>query len=202
MKPSAKKRNYLANISQNTWYFRVCPCRSIPKCFLSAKHQIFTNYIIVSCQEKNPDQKILIFHDEKIFSKFEIWNFLKFQNFRRKNQKCRKTFFRKIFFKEKVWKKMFRKNIFRHFWFFHRKFWNFKKCQISNFENIFSSWKINIFHPIFFWQGMIILHRKITLALSLFNLGKLGTGTGPRTLQIHPDLPSSYVFSREASHVD
>ena len=92
-------------------------------------------------------------------------------------------------------------------------FWNFKKVRkffknfvkkfpMSNFENIFSSWKINIFHPDFFsWQGMIILYRKITLALSLFDFGKLGTGRGPRTLQIHPDLPSSNIFSREASYV-
>ena len=46
---------------------------------------------------------------------------------------------------------------------------------------------------------MIILHRKITPALSLFDFAQIGTGRGPRTLQIHPDLPSSNVFSREAS---
>ena len=47
----------------------------------------------------------------------------------------------------------------------------FLKNLNQNFENQFLSWKINIFCPGFFsWQGMIILHRKTTPALSLFDL--------------------------------
>ena len=29
-------------------------------------------YITISCQEKNPEQKILFFHDEKLFLKIEL----------------------------------------------------------------------------------------------------------------------------------
>ena len=43
-------------------------------------------------------------------------------------------------------------------------------------------------------------HWKITSALSLFNFDHIGTGKRPRTLQIHPNPPSSDTFSREASH--
>ena len=83
-----------------------------------------------------------------------------------------------------------------NFRFFVRK--NFQKFPISNFENGFSSWKINIFYPDFFsWQGMIILHRKTTPALSLIDLSleRFGqTSTNPW------NSPSSYIFSREASN--
>ena len=68
---------------------------------------------------------------------------------------------------------------------------------ISNFENGFSSWKFNIFYPDFFsWQGMIILHRKTTPALSLFDLSQERHG---QTSTNPWNSPSSYVFSREAS---
>ena len=47
---------------------------------------------------------------------------------------------------------------------------------------------------------MIILHRIVTPALSLFDSGENGTGRGPRTLQNHPDPPSCNVFSRRPSY--
>ena len=51
------------------------------------------------------------------------------------------------------------------------------------FGNVFVT-KNNIFHPDFFsWQGMIILHRKTTPALSLFDLSRIGPGQRPRTLE-------------------
>ena len=148
---------------------------------------------------------------KKIWQNFETFSelFSKFQNFHFSN-----WFFEENF-SENFWsRKKFRQLFFSERFFFEKsiwkmKFWNFEKSSeilsnffpISNFENIFSSWKFNIFHPnFFFWQGMIILHRKITLALSLFDLDKLGTGTGPRTLQIHPDPPSSLIF-RERLHM-
>ena len=49
-------------------------------------------------------------------------------------------------------------------------------------------------------QGMIILHRIVTPALSLFHCARNGTGRGPRTLQNHPDLPSCNTFSRMPSY--
>ena len=47
---------------------------------------------------------------------------------------------------------------------------------------------------------MIILHRLVTTALSLFNFAQNGTGRGPRTLQNYPNPPSSYTFSRRPSY--
>ena len=46
---------------------------------------------------------------------------------------------------------------------------------------------------------MIILIGIITAALSLFDFAHFRPGRGARTLQIHPNLPSSDTFSREAS---
>ena len=61
-------------------------------------------YIIISCQEKNPEQKILIFHDENWFSKFEEKYF--------RDQKIFETFsYEKI---NEKWK-------FQNFDFFARK---------------------------------------------------------------------------------
>ena len=82
-----------------------------------------------------------------------------------------------------------------NFRFFVRKI--FQNFSISNFENGFSSWKINIFYPDFFsWQGMIILHRKTTPALSLFDLSQERHGQTSTNPCI---LPSIDTFSREAS---
>ena len=47
---------------------------------------------------------------------------------------------------------------------------------------------------------MIILHRIVTPALSLFHCARNGTGRGPRTLQNHPDPPSCNIFSRRPSY--
>ena len=47
---------------------------------------------------------------------------------------------------------------------------------------------------------MIILIGIITAALSLFDFAHFRVGRGARTLQIHPNLPSSDTFSREASY--
>ena len=49
---------------------------------------------------------------------------------------------------------------------------------------------------------MIILIGIITAALSLFDFAHFRPGRGARTLQIHPNLPSSDTFSREASYDD
>ena len=101
-------------------------------------------YTIIACREKNPDQKILIFHGEKWFSKFEIekfWDFfsrdfgkieiLKFsfkksiyQNFQKKKLKNRnfrfskKVDFQLSFVRSFNWKKKHLKNIFqeKYFW--------------------------------------------------------------------------------------
>ena len=83
-----------------------------------------------------------------------------------------------------------------NFRFFVRKF--FQKFSISNFENGFSSWKNTIFCSGFFsWQDMIILHRKMSPALSLFDLSQERNGQTSTNPWI---LPSSDAFSREASY--
>ena len=158
MKPFAKKYHYLALVSQNTRFFWVCPCRSYRKCFLSAKHHIFAKYITIPCQKKKFGRKILIFHDENPFSKFEI---------EKKIDKILKIF--RIFFvisKFSFFKLIFRRHFFGKFlvskkkignFFFRKKnlrkinlknenfeisenFQNFVKFfSISNFENRFSS---------------------------------------------------------------
>ena len=54
-------------------------CQSGRSSFLDVVELISERYITIPCQEKNPDQKILFFHGEIRFSKFEIeQNFLKF----------------------------------------------------------------------------------------------------------------------------
>ena len=84
-----------------------------------------------------------------------------------------------------------------NFRFFVRKI--FQNFSISNFENGFSSWKNNIFCSGFFsWQDMIILHRKMSPALSLFDLSQERNGQTSTNPWI---LPSSDTFSREASYV-
>ena len=97
------------------------------------------------------------------------------------------------------------KNIFGKFLEILEKYDIFKifpKNIFRNFENTFLSWKINIFHPDFFSvQGMIILHRIVTPALSLFHCARNGPGRGPRTLQNHPNPPSYNIFSRRSSFV-
>ena len=48
---------------------------------------------------------------------------------------------------------------------------------------------------------MIILHRVVTVALSLFHRARNGPDIGPRTLQNHPHLPSCNIFSRRPSYL-
>ena len=52
-------------------------------CFLERVEARNRMCIIISCQEKNPEQKIFIFHDEKLFSKFSKY-FLEIEKFSEK----------------------------------------------------------------------------------------------------------------------
>ena len=141
--------------------------------------------------------KILIFHDQKVFSKIWkifFWEILKISENFWKIQKFYKDFIRKPLYNFWIFKKMF-KNF--------RNFRNFPKKYFSKFWKYFFVMKNQYFSSRFFSvQGMIILHRIVTPALSLFHCARNGTGRGPRTLQNHPDPPSCNVFSRRPSFVD
>ena len=143
---------------------------------VEARNRIYT---FISWREKKSEQKILIFRDENWFSKFEIETFSKF--FRTKNRKF-EIFIFKIDFSKKIFSR--KKSVEKYFStdFFSRKFFREKsilKMQISNFrffvrknfkffsnpkfQNRFSSRKINIFHPNFFFvQGMNVYYRKMS----------------------------------------
>ena len=63
----------------------VCPCRSDHKSNKLNAGVVFRRSMIIPCQEKKSGWKILFFHDENVFSKFEIELFWKI--FRTKNRK-------------------------------------------------------------------------------------------------------------------
>ena len=116
------------------------------------------------------DRKILENFPDK---KSKIWNF-HFLNWLSEEKCFEKKIGRKIFFDRFFSRKCFLRKVnlknenFKFSIFCPKKIPNFFDLK---FWKWISSWKINIFYPDFFsWQGMIILHRKTTPALSLFDL--------------------------------
>ena len=87
--------------------------------------------------KKFPDKKSKIWN-------FHFLNWLFEENFSRKKI-GRKIFFDRFFFSKNFLRKVNLKNENFKFSIFCPEIFS-----ISNFENGFSSWKINIFHPIFF----------------------------------------------------
>ena len=131
-----------------------------PFCYKSNKLNagvVFRCSMIIPCQEKKPEQKILIYHDENFFKMLFGIFFEDFQIFPSKLQTFQKN---RCLYWTLHWKAGEMCEILK-----------FLKNLNQNFENQFSSWKINILCPGFLsWQGTIILRRKITPALSLFDL--------------------------------